>query len=98
MDRVLVPKTLQLFDQGRRRNSLDRTLTRRIDVQNQHNICKIERARKIIEEMKGPRIAMRLEDRENAAEITRFGGAKRGPNLGGMMSIIVDDSHPIARF
>src|SRR5207247_1818172 len=53
---------------------------------------------KIIEEMKRSRIAMRLEDRKDAAEIAGLRRAQRGADLGWMMCVVVNDGDAVTRF
>src|SRR5262249_48111357 len=90
-------KTLQLFDKSWRGNSVDWVFTGRIDIENQGDIREIESSSEVIEKMKRPGVAVRLEDRKDAAEIAGLGGAQGGANLGWMMRVIIDDRHTVTR-
>src|SRR5438270_4995432 len=64
-------------------------LTRRINVEEQHAVSAIERAREVVHEGGQPRVAVRLEDHEQAAvpELSRrLDGCA---HLGGMVAIVV---------
>src|SRR5262249_49473607 len=92
-----VTETLQFFDESGCGDTVNRILTRRIDVEDQHNVRKVESASEIVEEVQRSCVAMRLKDCKNPSEISAFGCAQRRANLGGMMCVIVDYSYAIAR-
>ena len=92
-----MPEAFDLLDQSRRRNTVDGSFPRGIDVEDQHNIRKIESAGKIIEEMKRSRETMWLENGKNALEVRALGCAERSPDFRGVMGIIVYHRHTVAR-
>src|SRR4030095_1042880 len=78
-----------LFHQHGCRDAFNRRFTRRIDIQQEDRIGKVERASEILHEMHRAGITMRLEDGENFPKPSGFCRAERRAYLGGMMSIIV---------
>src|SRR2546423_9092200 len=64
-------------------------LTRRIDVEEQHAVSAVERAREVVHEGCQPRVAVRLEDHEQAAVPELSRRLDGGANLGGMVAVVV---------
>src|SRR5690349_5816436 len=69
----------------------DGGLARRIDVGQDENVCLIEGAAEFVPKMLRARVAMRLEEHEQAIELAAAGGAKRGANFRRMMAVIVNN-------
>ena len=46
--------------------------------------------------MKRARVAVRLKDGEDPAEVAGLGGAERRANFGRMVRVVVDDGDPVA--
>src|SRR6185369_3524330 len=97
IDGVLVAEALEFLDERRRCDSLNGILAGWINIENQHHIREIECPREIVKEMERSRVSMRLEDRKNAAEISRLRGTERRANFGRMMSVVVDDGYAVTR-
>src|SRR5271168_4698489 len=72
------------------RNSLDRLLAGRINIQNEQRISVCKRSNEFLHQIARTRVAMRLEDNVNLAESTLLRSRKRSPDLRRMMPIIVD--------
>ena len=77
--------------QNFRVDAVDRLLRRGVDIEQIHVIGAMKGTCEIVHQMHGSRIPMRLENREDAFELTVAGCRQSGPNLGRMVAIIVDD-------
>src|SRR5262245_59191164 len=98
MQNILMSEALDLLNKCGRCDSLDRRLTRRVDIKNQDHICKIECASEIVKQMKGPCVTMRLEDDKYLSEIAGLGGGESRPNLRGVMRVVIDDRDTVPQF
>src|SRR4029453_9776462 len=71
----------------------DRRLARRVDVHDDEDVGLVERGQEVAPQVLGPRVAMRLEHRDHAPVEPCLGGGESRADLGGMMTVVVDDEH-----
>ena len=87
---VLVPRGADGLRQRLARDALDGLLARGIDVRQHQNVGLIERAAEILPEMLRARVAVRLEEHQQALVTAAARRFERGANFGGMMAVVVD--------
>src|SRR5580692_2182260 len=78
--------------QGLAGDAGDGRFSRRIHIHQRQNVRFVEGAHKFIPQMLRPRIAVRLEERQQAIELAASRGLKRRANLRRMMAVIVHHS------
>ena len=65
-------------------------LARGIDVREHQHVGLIEGAAEIVPKVLRARVAVRLEEHQQALEMAAARGFERGANLGGVVAVIVD--------
>src|SRR5437870_9257478 len=80
--RALMAEAFDLFDQGRSGYAGDRVFTRRVEVENQDIIGKVECAGELIRQMEGAGITIGLEYCKDCSEIRSSRGSERCSNRG----------------
>src|SRR5215470_7975106 len=73
------------------RDTRDRRLAGRVHVHHDQDVSQIERREELLPQMQGPCVAVWLEHRHDPAVEPGLGGGQGRPDLGGMMTIVVDD-------
>ena len=68
-----------------------------VDVRHHQNVRLIKRAAKIFPEVLRARVAVRLEEDQQALVIAAARGVERGANFGGMMAVVVDQGDAVER-
>src|SRR5207249_9517872 len=83
-----------LLHQCLARYAFDRLLAGGIDIQNDQAVRVLKRSCKLVHQITGSGIAMRLEDHMNLAKATLPGGGKGGANFRGMVAVVIDYADP----
>ncbi len=83
--------TLQSLDQGLRVDALDRRFARGIDRGHEHAIGVVERGLELFHQAAEARIAVRLDDGDDAALRALAGGGEHGADFDRVVAVIVDD-------
>src|SRR5581483_9017623 len=63
-----------------------------VDIQHEHGVCSAEGGAELLHERLGAGVAMRLEDRVDAAVTALARGGKSGADFSGVMGVVVNDS------
>src|SRR5262245_51490566 len=87
---VEVATPLERLVESLGRDALDVRLARRVDVREQEDVRVVERFQKLAEQILRPAVAVRLEGDHQAACEALAGGAQRGPDLLGVVPVVVD--------
>src|SRR5580658_5715431 len=90
---VLVAGRADRFGEPLSRDALNGSFARWIDFAQYQHVALIERTAKILPQMLGSRVAVRLEQHQQPLVAASSRGFERGANLGRMMAVIVDKSY-----
>src|SRR5512143_2354572 len=88
---VLVPKLFDTFIERLAGYAGDGLFPRGIDVHDDELVRLVEGGKEFFEQVLGPRIPVRLEHHDHPPLEPSRGGRERGPDLRGVMAVIVDD-------
>src|SRR2546427_7925989 len=75
----------------------DRRLAGGVDVHHDQHVRLVEGGPELLEQVRGARVAVRLERRHDPAVEPCLGGGQGGADLDGMVAVVVDDGDAIDR-
>ena len=85
---------LHFFGQSLDRHARQRVLARRVDVGEHDLVGQRQRRTKLVQQLRGARIPVRLEHAHDAARAGSSRRAQHGRDLGRVVTVVVDDGDP----